>query len=1055
MRYRALMLTLLLLPVELLAGEDGFGAEARYSSSAFAYQVDPPAGMWVPWSALDDDYAHADAGYLGVSGYGAVVMPVCWVGERPSRLALLDVFLSRFGEDYPTPFIDTESEVGKGAASGTYLVGNEAVDGGEYTYHFWIVANESCAYTLAAWGPADDSGTARDLHALWDGLQLRASPTILEGGGSDEEKSANAYFLNQLGTHYFEARSYRDAFRFLSQAADLDIDEPAFVMNSLRVLVEIDAYQEAYEWLQPRLPRYGDDLVVRSWDAWLAYQNDDTDKAVRIYEELFSEGYREDDEFALYAGLLADREEWEKVESEFAVYAAEGMTETLRKLQADLHARRGNYEEALAILDAMTEGRPFSADLAYAKIEVLDQMDRPTDVLQLAELLIEKNYRSLESYFYKGHAEYQLKSYLKARDSFNAALKYSPTSSVVQEYLASINSILGEGENASISEVVLPVPLPAELQTLIDSAAFNETIDGYGAWFLNRITGYAFEGGEMLSKTQVQQIKVQDAQGVANFSTLEFNFDPAFEQLYVNSLVVRNSSGDHVAEGDPAAYYVTSTVDGYEASTEKTAHLPVPSLAPGMVIEVVVTKRVSVEEGEFPLDIHYLSSSRPIGYSAVFVTGHHDRLRFRSFGIESPVMRDGSMVWEAVKPVVFRWEPMQPWYDRMLPWVTIGTTSADWRQAGSDYLAIIDDKLDADRVADMAARLVEGIDDTRRKIETISHYVQKELHYEAIEFGRRAYVPKTARETLRDRYGDCKDHAVLLVSMLNAVGVPAELALVNINQRVLPELPNIDQFDHMIVSVPVDGDRLYIDSTDKDLRLGTTPPRYMAGNHALVLGKAPELLAIPDFAVGDSGLQVERDIERTEDNQLLVTEVGVFSGYQAADMRGQLREIEVSEMLGTMQRWVADRYSDAIVDDAFVDNVFDASAELVVELRYRLPIDAESFKLPGFFEATFLEYERLPERRFGFEIPVPLTVSTVTTLRRPAASKLKLAAKKPDADESRFGSWRRKIDSSDDGWILRLEYTSGHDEYGPEEYSEFTDFHRKLIGAIEQPMMIE
>jgi len=229
----------------------------------------------------------------------------------------------------------------------------------------------------------------------------------------------------------------------------------------------------------------------------------------------------------------------------------------------------------------------------------------------------------------------------------------------------------------------------------------------------------------------------------------------------------------------------------------------------------------------------------------------------------------------------------------------------------------------------------------------------------------------------------------------------------------------------------------------------------MAGNHALVLGKAPELLAIPDFAVGDSGLQVERDIERTEDNQLLVTEVGVFSGYQAADMRGQLREIEVSEMLGAMQRWVADRYSDAIVDDAFVDNVFDASAELVVELRYRLPIDAESFKLPGFFEATFLEYERLPERRFGFEIPVPLTVSTVTTLRRPAASKLKLAAKKPDADESRFGSWRRKIDSSDESWILRLEYTSGHDDYAPEEYREFTDFHRRLVGSIEQPMMIE
>ena len=1055
MRYTALLLTLSLLPIPIPADDDAPGPAGRYTSAAFAYEIDPPAGTWAPWPALSDDYPYADMGYLGINGYGAVVMPVCWQGKAPSRPALLEVFLSRFGEDYPTPFIHTESDIDKDGAAGTYLVGNELVDGVEYTYHFWIVANASCAYTLAAWGPASNPATGGDLRWLWGRLQIGGSPAVVAGGGSDRQKAANAYFLNQVGTHYYDARSYRDAFRFLSQAADLDADEPAYVMNALRVLVEIDAYREAYDWLRPRLPRYGDDLVVRSWDAWLSYQTGDADKAVRVYEELFSSGYREDDEFALYAGLLAEREEWEKVERAFERYASDGMTDTLRRLQADLHSRRGDYDEALAILDAMSENRPFNAELAYARIEVLDQLDRPAEILELANRLIEKNYRSMESYFYKGYAEYRLKSYLKARDSLNAALRYSPTNSVVQEYLASINSILGEGENASISEVIPAVALPAELQALVDGAAFSDTVDGYGAWLLNRITGYAFDGGESLSRTLVQQIKVQDAQGVASFSTLEFDFDPAFEQLYVNRLVVRNATGEKVAEGDPSSYYVTSTVDGYEASTEKTAHLPVPSLSPGMVVEAVVTKRINVEKHAFPLDIHYLSSSRPIGYSAVFVTGNHDRLRYRSFGLEPPVIRNGSLVWETTNPVVYRWEPMQPWYDRMLPWVTLGTTSSSWGEAGEDYLALIADKLEAERVADMAARLVDGVDDAHRKIEIISHYVQKELHYEAIEFGRRAYVPKTARETLSDRYGDCKDHAVLLASMLNAVGVPAELALVNLNQQVLPELPNIDQFDHMIVSVPIDGGRLYIDATDKDLRLATTPPRYLAGNHALVLGETPELLPIPEFAVGDSGLQVERDIEPIADNEIRVTEIGVFSGYQAADMRGQLREIEVSDMLGTMQRWVADRYSDAIVDDAFVDNVFDASGELVVELQYRLPVDTGLFKLPGFFEATFLDFERLPERRFGFEIPVPLTVSAVTTLQRSSASDVRLAAKKADADESRFGSWRRKIDSSDERLVLELEYTSGHDTFGPDEYREFTDFHRKLVGAIEQPMVIE
>ena len=1054
MRYRALLLTLSLLPLQLLA-DDAPGSVGRYTSGAFAYEIDPPAGTWVPWTAVQDDYPHADVGYLGISGYGAVVMPVCWQGEAPSRLAILETFLSRFGEDYPTPFIHTESTISKDGATGTYLIGNESVDGEDYTYHFWIVSNESCAYTLAAWGPAREPATVGDLRWLWGRLRLGESPTVIAGSGSDEQGAANAWFLNQVGTHYFDARSYRDAFRFLSQAADLDTGEPAYLLNAIRVLVEIDAYREAYDWLRPRLPHYGDSLVVQSWDAWLAYQTGDADKALKIYEELFNGGYREDDEFALYVGLLADREDWEEVEAAFGRYASDGMTDTLRELQADLLSRRGNYEQALAILDDMMQGRPFSADLAYAKIEVLDRMDRPAEILPLAERLIAKNYRSLESYFYKGYAEYRLKSYLKARDSFNAALRYSPTNSIVSEYLASINSILGEGENASISEVLPAVPLPNELQSLVDSAAFGETVDGYGAWFLNRITGYAFDGGDGLSRTLLQQIKVQDAQGVAYFSTLEFNFDPAFEQFHVNSLVVRNAAGEKIAEGDPSAYYVTSTVDGYEASTEKTAHLPVPGLAPGMVIEAVVTRRINVDEDAFPLEIHYLSSSRPIGYSAVFVTGDHDELQFRSFGIEAPVTRNGSLVWETTNPVVYRWEPMQPWYDRMLPWVIIGTTSDSWRQAGEDYLALIADKLETERVADMAVRLVDGVDDTHRKIEIISHYVQKELHYEAIEFGRRAYVPKTARKTLSDRYGDCKDHAVLLVSMLNAVGVPAQLALVNINQQVLPDLPNIDQFDHMIVSVPLDGGRLYIDATDKDLRLGTTPPRYMAGNHALVLGETSELLPIPEFAVGDSALQVERDIEPIADNEIRVTEIGVFSGYQAADMRGQLREIEVSDMRGTMQRWVADRYSDAIVDDAFVDNVFDASGELVVELQYRLPVDTGPFKLPGFFEATFLDYERLPERRFGFEIPAPLTVSTVTTVRQMPASILKVAARKPDADESRFGSWSRKIDSSEDSWILRLEYTSGHDDYGPDEYREFTDFHRRLVGSIEQPMMVE
>ncbi len=1029
----------------------------NYESAAFAYRMSTDTNIWFPWTEYAEDYPLADIGALGARGYGSVVLPFCWSGDRPNQLALLDVFMEQFGEDYPTAFITHEEPLEKDDARGIYMSGRDMADDEEYLYEFRVVANERCAYMLGTWGPAALADTKKDSAALWSDMDFLDAPSIIaDGEASLQERMANAFFLNQLGMHYYEARSHRVAYNYLSQAADLDPSDTSYLMNTLRVLTEIDAYQEAYDWLQARAERHPEDIFVRSWDAWLAYQVGEPDKAVEIYADLFKQDYREDDEFAVYMELLADREEWDRLDADFEAYVSGGMTDSLRRLKAGLLTRRGRYEEALAVLDAMNSGRVFSAELVYARIEVFDAMDDYPELLRLSESLIENDYESLESWFYKGYSEYQLKSYLKSRESFEKAQSFSPTNTVIKEYIDSINGILGEGDNASISTELAAVALPRDLQKLVASPAYSNTVDGYGAFFLHRVVGYGFDGGNSVSKTHYQQIKVQDAQGIEQFSTLEFNFDPAFEQLYVNSLVVRNPAGEIIAEADRDTFYVTTTVDGYEASTEQTAHLPVPSLAPGVIIEVVVSKLVGVEKGEMSLEVQYLSTNRPIEYSALFVTGNHSKYAYESFGIDAPRKSGKSLVWEATNPVIYRWEPMQPFYDRMLPWVQLGTTSADWNTAGKEYFDKIAAKLDTSHVADTAKRLVRGVDDTARKIEVISAYVQKELHYEAIEFGRRAYIPKTARETLRDRYGDCKDHAVLLYSMLNAVHIPAQLALVNLSQQVLPGLPNVDQFDHMIVSVPQPNGRLFIDTTDKDLSLGTLPPRYMAGNHALLIGESSQLVAIPEFEPGDSTLHVDREIEKAEGNEISIIEIATFSGYQAADLRGQLRDIEASEMLTTMQRWVAGRYTDAIVDDAFVDHLFEADSELIVELQYRLPIDAaESFKLPGFFEVEYLEYARIADRRFVFDLPVPFSVSSVTTVRQPPQATLELASKKPDAGESRFGNWSRKVDKKPDSWVFHLEYTGRQSEYSAEEYGEFAEFHRRLIGTIEQPLIMQ
>ncbi len=1027
-----------------------------YPSKTFAYRFRARAKSWFAWNDVKESNDAADIGALSSQGYGSVVMPVCWKGAAPTQNAILRVAMQQFGEDYPSDFISGEREISKGDAAGKLLTGVEDSDGTEYLYHQWIVANQQCAYTLAAWGPSGSRGVEKALNNLWTDFEILDDPGALRDEYEEPlEKVVNAYLLNGLGLHYYEARGYRDAFRFFSQANDADPDDEAYLTNSLRALVELDAYHEAYDWLQPRLAPFSDNQIVQSWDAWLAYQTDDAAKAIRIYRELFANGYREDDDFTVFLSMLADAGEWDEIDATYAEYTKGGVNDKTRLLRVNNLSRRGEHEAALALLDEMTEGRPFNADMAYERMAILDAAGNPAEMLRVAELLIENGYRSLQSYYYKGDAEYQLRLYRAARESFEEAQSFAPGNANIREYLEAIDLMLGQGDVSTISTPIKAVALPRAMQKVFDADDVSGAGKGYAAEYLARISGFEHAGGERRRQSWYQKIRILDDNGVAQFSTLQFDYDPSYENLFVNTLVVRDADGEVLGEGDLNTYYITNSETGYEASTEKTVHLPVPSLAAGVTIEVVVSKSTSVEDGTFPLETIYMASDRPIDYSAVFVAGEVDGIRYKTNGVTAPVKRGNSLVWELQQPQSYRWEPLQPYFDQILPWVQIGTVGEDWADVGNEYLGKITDKLDFDKVADRAERLVEGVDSEMRRIDILAAWVQDEIHYEAIEFGRRAYIPKTARETIRDRYGDCKDHAVLLYAMLNAVGIESSLALVNLQQSVLPELPNTDQFNHMIVAVEAADGPMFIDTTDKDLRLGKLPPRSMAGNHALLLKDTPELVAIPDYETGLTGIVVERVVEPGDDGYIRVTETARLTGYQAAELRGQLRTIETSEMQASLQRWLATRYTDAELTDHFVENVFDAGYDLIVELQYQLPVDADgSFDTPGFLETYYLEYDRVADRRFPFEFYYPMRMSASTSIRIPSGRGIDAVTGKPDVGESQFGTWQRSITKDGDSWQIQFDYTASDKRFEPGDYREFFEFQRDAIDAIEQPLTL-
>lgn len=93
--------------------------------------------------------------------------------------------------------------------------------------------------------------------------------------------------------------------------------------------------------------------------------------------------------------------------------------------------------------------------------------------------------------------------------------------------------------------------------------------------------------------------------------------------------------------------------------------------------------------------------------------------------------------------------------------------------------------------------------------------VQDEVRYFGIEMAETTHRPHAPHEVWARRFGDCKDKAYLLVTLLHRLGIEAVPALVSVSNgaAVGRLLPAGDAFDHVIVRATLDGATVWMDPT--------------------------------------------------------------------------------------------------------------------------------------------------------------------------------------------------------------------------------------------------
>ncbi len=105
--------------------------------------------------------------------------------------------------------------------------------------------------------------------------------------------------------------------------------------------------------------------------------------------------------------------------------------------------------------------------------------------------------------------------------------------------------------------------------------------------------------------------------------------------------------------------------------------------------------------------------------------------------------------------------------------------------------------------------------DDNQRVTAALRTVQDEVRYFGVEMGENTHRPASPSETWQRRFGDCKDKAYLLVTLLGRMGIEAVPALVSIERgsAIADFVPSASDFDHVIVRARVDGKTLWMDPT--------------------------------------------------------------------------------------------------------------------------------------------------------------------------------------------------------------------------------------------------
>lgn len=207
-------------------------------------------------------------------------------------------------------------------------------------------------------------------------------------------------------------------------------------------------------------------------------------------------------------------------------------------------------------------------------------------------------------------------------------------------------------------------------------------------------------------------------------------------------------------------------------------------------------------------------------------------------------------------------------------------------------------------------KAIQELPSVEERVTAALRFVQDDIRYISIHSGLHSHAPHPLPTVARNRFGDCKDQAMLLCVLLRELGVAAWPVLVNTMERqaIANRWPSPDAFDHVIVMATLGGHDYLLDPTMSHQRGPLHTSFFPDYGRGLILRAGEDRLAeLAGRGHRESRIQMYEYFQLPEepDEPVRLTVQSLYLGGEADHMRSFL----TSRSLRALERDYRDFYA--------------------------------------------------------------------------------------------------------------------------------------------------